>query len=150
MEKAILGTKIGMTQIFGEGGVCIPVTVVMAGPCVVTQKKTVENDGYDAVQVGFGDIREKLVNKPETGHFAKAGVAVIAKATNAAVLPAAIYCDGPIKFGKKVTIRYGKLITVEELGLNKEETAPSDIKNAANLVMDNILSLWEAEKNERN
>ena len=75
MEKAILGTKIGMTQIFGEGGVVIPVTVVMAGPCVVTQKKTVENDGYDAVQVGFGDIREKLVNKPETGHFAKAGVA---------------------------------------------------------------------------
>ena len=82
--------------------------------------------------------------------YGEKSVAVIAKATNAAVLPAAIYCDGPIKFGKKVTIRYGKLITVEELGLNKEETAPSDIKNAANLVMDNILSLWEAEKNERN
>ena len=74
MEKAILGTKIGMTQIFGEGGVVIPVTVVMAGPCVVTQKKTVETDGYEAVQVGFVDKREKLVNKPVKGHFDKAGV----------------------------------------------------------------------------
>lgn len=93
---------------------------------------------------------KRVIDKNGVPQKAKAGVAVIAKATNAAVLPAAIYCDGPIKFGKKVTIRYGKLITVEELGLNKEETAPSDIKNAANLVMDNILSLWEAEKNERN
>ena len=76
MQKAIIGKKIGMTQIFDEKGRVVPVTVVEAGPCVVTQKKTVENDGYDAVQVGFGDIREKLVNKPETGHFAKAGVAV--------------------------------------------------------------------------
>ena len=74
MEKAILGTKIGMTQIFGEGGVVIPVTVVMAGPCVVTQKKTVETDGYEAVQVGFVDKREKLVNKPMKGQFDKAGV----------------------------------------------------------------------------
>ena len=69
MEKAILGTKIGMTQIFGEGGVVIPVTVVMAGPCVVTQKKTVETDGYEAVQVGFGDVKEKHLNKPQLGHF---------------------------------------------------------------------------------
>ena len=74
--KAIIGRKVGMSQIFDEKGRVVPVTVVEAGPCVVTQKKTVENDGYDAVQVGFGDIREKLVNKPETGHFAKAGVAV--------------------------------------------------------------------------
>ncbi len=93
---------------------------------------------------------KRVKDKNGVPQKAKAGVAVIAKATNAAVLPAAIYCDGPIKFGKKVTIRYGKIITTEELGLNKEETAPSDIKNAANLVMDNILSLWEAEKNERN
>ena len=71
MEKAILGTKIGMTQIFGEGGVVIPVTVVMAGPCVVTQKKTVETDGYEAVQVGFGDVKEKHLNKPQLGHFKK-------------------------------------------------------------------------------
>lgn len=75
MKKAILGTKIGMTQIFGEGGKVIPVTAILAGPCTVVQKKTVETDGYDAVQVGFGDIKEKKVNKPLKGHFAKANVA---------------------------------------------------------------------------
>ncbi|WP_029502999.1 50S ribosomal protein L3 [Lachnoclostridium phytofermentans] len=75
MKKAILATKIGMTQIFNENGVLTPVTVLQAGPCAVTQIKTVENDGYTAVQVGFGDIRETLVNKPRKGHFAKAGVA---------------------------------------------------------------------------
>ena len=75
MKKAILATKIGMTQIFNENGVLTPVTVLQAGPCYVTQVKTVENDGYSAIQVGFGDIREKLVNKPMKGHFAKAGVA---------------------------------------------------------------------------
>ena len=74
MKKAILTTKVGMTQVFGEDGVLTPVTVLQAGPCVVTQVKTVEKDGYSAVQVGFGDIREKLVNKPKKGHFAKAGV----------------------------------------------------------------------------
>lgn len=75
MQKAILAKKIGMTQIFEqETGEMIPVTVLEAGPCVVTQVKTVENDGYSAVQVGFGEIREKLVNKPEKGHFNKAGV----------------------------------------------------------------------------
>ena len=74
MKKAILATKVGMTQIFNEDGVLTPVTVLQAGPCAVTQVKTVENDGYSAVQVGFGDIREKLVNKPQKGHFAKAGV----------------------------------------------------------------------------
>ena len=74
MQKAILATKVGMTQIFNEDGVLTPVTVLQAGPCVVTQVKTVENDGYSAVQVGFGEIREKLVNKPRKGHFAKAGV----------------------------------------------------------------------------
>lgn len=75
MKKAILATKVGMTQIFNENGVLTPVTVLQAGPCAVTQVKTVENDGYSAVQVGFGDIRETLVNKPKKGHFAKAGVA---------------------------------------------------------------------------
>ncbi|ABX44014.1 50S ribosomal protein L3 [Lachnoclostridium phytofermentans] len=75
MKKAILATKIGMTQIFNENGVLTPVTVLQAGPCAVTQVKTVDNDGYAAVQVGFGDIRETLVNKPQKGHFAKAGVA---------------------------------------------------------------------------
>ena len=76
MKKAILATKVGMTQIFNEDGLLIPVTVLQAGPCVVTQVKTEENDGYAAVQVGYGDIREKLVNKPEKGHFDKAGVPV--------------------------------------------------------------------------
>jgi large subunit ribosomal protein L3 len=74
MKKAILATKVGMTQIFDENGVLVPVTVLQAGPCVVTQVKTVENDGYSAVQVGFVDKREKLVNKPQKGHFDKAGV----------------------------------------------------------------------------
>src|SRR5699024_7761763 len=74
MKKAILATKVGMTQIFDEYGTLVPVTVLQAGPCVVTQVKTVENDGYSAVQVGFVDKREKLVNKPVKGHFDKAGV----------------------------------------------------------------------------
>ena len=74
MKKAILATKVGMTQIFSESGVLTPVTVLQAGPCVVTQVKTVENDGYAAVQVGFVDKKEKLVNKPLKGHFDKAGV----------------------------------------------------------------------------
>ena len=72
--KAILATKVGMTQIFNEDGVLTPVTVLQAGPCVVTQVKTVDNDGYSAVQVGFVDKREKLVNKAQKGHFDKAGV----------------------------------------------------------------------------
>ena len=74
MKKAILATKVGMTQIFNEDGVLTPVTVLSAGPCVVTQVKTVENDGYKAVQVGYVDKREKLVSKPLKGHFDKAGV----------------------------------------------------------------------------
>ena len=67
MKKAILATKVGMTQIFDENGVLIPVTVLQAGPCVVTQVKTVENDGYSAVQVGFVDKKEKIVNKDKSG-----------------------------------------------------------------------------------
>ena len=74
MKKAILATKVGMTQIWDENGVLIPVTVLQAGPCVVTQVKTLENDGYKAVQVGFLEKREKLVNKPLKGQFDKAGV----------------------------------------------------------------------------
>ena len=75
MKKAILATKVGMTQIFAESGELVPVTVLLAGPCVVTQVKTEETDGYNAVQVGFSDIREKLVNKPVKGVYDKAGVA---------------------------------------------------------------------------
>ena len=75
MQKAIIGKKVGMTQIFDENGKVIPVTVVEAGPCVVTQKKTVETDGYEAVQLGFEDIKESKLSKPEAGHLKKAGVA---------------------------------------------------------------------------
>ena len=74
MKKAILARKVGMTQIFDENGVLIPVTVLLAGPCVVTQVKTEENDGYNSVQVAYGQIRTKLVNKAKAGHLAKAGI----------------------------------------------------------------------------
>ena len=74
MKKGIIGKKIGMTQIFDETGNMIPVTVIAAGPCVVAQKKTVEKDGYDAVQLGFGEVKEKHLTKPQQGHFNKAGV----------------------------------------------------------------------------
>lgn len=75
MQKGIIGKKIGMTQIFDDNGKVVPVTVVEAGPCVVSQKKTVENDGYAAVQIGFGDLKAHKVKKPIGGHFAKANVA---------------------------------------------------------------------------
>ena len=75
MKKAILATKVGMTQVFNEDGSLTPVTVLQAGPCVVTQVKTLDKDGYAAVQVGFTDKREKLVSKPQKGMFDKAGVA---------------------------------------------------------------------------
>ena len=75
MQKGIIGKKIGMTQIFDENGKVVPVTVVEAGPCVVSQKKTVENDGFAAVQIGFGDLKAHKVKKPMAGHFAKANVA---------------------------------------------------------------------------
>lgn len=74
MNKAIIAKKIGMTQIFAENGILIPVTVLEAGPCVVTQIKTIENDGYQAVQVGFGNVKESKVNNPLKGHFTKANV----------------------------------------------------------------------------
>ena len=75
MKKGLIGKKIGMTQLFDESGKVIPVTVVEAGPCTVVQKKTVENDGYEAIQVGFGDVKVQRVNKPMAGHFKKADVA---------------------------------------------------------------------------
>ena len=75
MKKGIIGKKLGMTQIFTEDGSIIPVTVIEAGPCVVSQKKTIENDGYEAVQIGYGDLKASKVNKPMKGHFAKGDVA---------------------------------------------------------------------------
>jgi large subunit ribosomal protein L3 len=76
MQKAIIGKKVGMTQIFDESGKVIPVTVIEAGPCVVTQKKTTEKDGYNAVQLGFEDVKESKLTKPELGHLKKAEVAL--------------------------------------------------------------------------
>ena len=75
MKKGLIGRKIGMTQIFDEKGNVIPVTVIEAGPCVVAQVKTVETDGYNAIQLGFGEVKDKHINKPEAGHFAKAKLA---------------------------------------------------------------------------
>ena len=75
MKKGLIGKKIGMTQLFDENGKVIPVTVVEAGPCTVVQKKTIENDGYEAIQIGFGDVKVQRVNKPMAGHFKKADVA---------------------------------------------------------------------------
>ena len=96
----ILGRKIGMTQIFDDRGVVVPVSVIEAGPCIVTQLKSVDKDGYVAVQVGFGEIRPALVNKPETGHFEKAGVEPLrhlqeirTEDTSAYTLGDAIKCD---------------------------------------------------------
>ena len=77
MKKAIIGKKVGMTQIFDENGKVIPVTVVEAGPCTVTQKKTIENDGYEAVQMGFESVKEAKLTKPEAGHLKKAGVEAV-------------------------------------------------------------------------
>ena len=74
MKKAILATKVGMTQVYSEAGVLVPVTVLQAGPCIVTKVKTVESDGYDSVQVAFGEIRAKLVNGPDAGQLEKAGI----------------------------------------------------------------------------
>ncbi len=74
MKKALIGKKVGMTQIFDENGKVIPVTVIEAGPCVVAQVKTIDNDGYEAVQLGFGDVKENKLNKPAKGHFAKVNV----------------------------------------------------------------------------
>ena len=75
MQKGIVGKKLGMTQLFDANGNVVPVTVIEAGPCVISQKKTTENDGYEAVQIGYGDLKASKVNKPQKGHFAKGDVA---------------------------------------------------------------------------
>ena len=105
MKKAIIGKKVGMTQIFDEMGKVIPVTVIEAGPCTVTQKKTVEKEGYNAVQLGYEEVAEKKLSKPEAGHLKKAGVGMMKhlkefKLENAAemnvgdVLKADVFAEG--------------------------------------------------------
>ena len=107
MKKGIIGKKIGMTQIFDEKGKVIPVTVIEAGPCVIVQKKTVESDGYNALQVGFGDLKPAKVNKPMQGHFAKGDVAAkrvlkefrmenVDDANVGDILKADVFADGEI------------------------------------------------------
>ena len=108
--KTILGRKVGMTQIFAETGAMIPVTVVEAGPCTVTQIKTVETDGYEAVQIGYEDKKQSRVNKPEAGHFAKAGVA-------------AKRCLAEIRLSEGESYELGQEITVADF----EEGAKLDI-----------------------
>jgi len=97
MPKGILGKKIGMTQIFDESGHAVPVTVIEAGPCVVVQKRTVERDGYTALQLGFGEVPEKRVNKPMRGHFKAAGVK-------------------PVRYLREVRVREGEEFANLEVG----------------------------------
>ena len=95
MTKAILGTKVGMTQVFDEFGRIMPVTVIEAGPCIVVQKKTMENDGYNAIQLGFSsDVKEKAVNKPTQGHFAKAELKPLRYLRECRVEDASVYEQG--------------------------------------------------------
>ena len=103
MQKGIIGKKVGMTQIFDDKGNVVPVTVVAAGPCVVTQKKTVENDGYAAVQLGYGDLKATKVNKPMQGHFTK-GEDVYKRQTitHASFIPGAI-CQSCITSGARLS-----------------------------------------------
>ena len=99
--KTIIGRKIGMTQIFDEKGVVIPVTVIEAGPCSVVQVKTVETDGYNAVQLGFGEVKEHKVNKPETGHFKKANVKVMKHLREFKACPK---CISEVKVGDEIKV----------------------------------------------
>jgi large subunit ribosomal protein L3 len=101
MKKGIIGIKLGMTQLFLEDGTCIPVTVVQAGPCVVTQKKTVSSDGYDSVQVGFESIAAATVTKPKLGHCAKAG-------------QGAFRYLKELKFDERPELNLGDVLTVEQ------------------------------------
>lgn len=134
MEKGIIGRKVGMTQLFAENGSVIPVTVVEVGPCVVCQKKTLENDGYDAVQLGFDDIREKLVTKPRKGHFDKAQVAYKRvlkefKLDNSAelsvgdIIKADTFASGDIVDVTGVSKGKGYQGTIKRLGFHRQPTS---------------------------
>lgn len=134
MEKGIIGRKIGMTQLFAENGSVVPVTVVEVGPCVVCQKKTVENDGYDAVQLGFDDVREKLVTKPRKGHFDKAQVAYKRilrefKLDNSAelnigdIIKADVFANGDVVDVTGISKGKGYQGTVKRLGFHRQPTS---------------------------
>jgi large subunit ribosomal protein L3 len=114
MKKAILGKKLGMSQVFAADGTMLPVTVIEAGPCTVVQKKTKEHDGYDAIQVSFGDIREKLVNKPQKGHFKKADAAPARYLRELRIDDAASY-----EVGAKITADTSPKATGDVVGTSK-------------------------------
>jgi large subunit ribosomal protein L3 len=133
MEKGIIGRKIGMTQLFTENGNVVPVTVVEAGPCAVIQKKTADNDGYSAVQLGFEDIREKLVVKPLKGHYDKAQVAYKRvlkefKLDNSAelnvgdVIKADVFTDGDKVDVSGISKGKGYQGTIKRLGFHRQPT----------------------------
>ena len=128
MKKGIVGKKIGMTQIFDDNGKVIPVTVVEAGPCVVVQKKTTENDGYSAVQIGFGDMSVKNANKPIKGHFAKADAAVKRTLTELKLDDAASLNPGDII--KADTFEVGDMVDVS--GTSKGKGFAGTIKRYNN------------------
>ena len=134
MEKGIIGRKIGMTQLFAENGSVVPVTVVEVGPCVVCQKKTVDNDGYDAVQLGFDDVREKLVTKPRKGHFDKAKVAYKRvlrefKLDNSAelnvgdIIKADVFANGDVVDVTGISKGKGYQGTIKRLGFHRQPTS---------------------------
>lgn len=133
MEKGIIGRKIGMTQLFTENGNVVPVTVVEAGPCTVIQKKTVDTDGYSAVQLGFEDIREKLVVKPLKGHYDKAEVAYKRvlkefKLDNSAemnvgdVIKADVFASGDVVDVTGISKGKGYQGTIKRLGFHRQPT----------------------------
>lgn len=117
--KAIIGRKVGMTQIFDEKGAVIPVTVIEAGPCPVVQVKTVETDGYNAVQLGFGVVKESKVNKPEQGHFKKAGVTATKHLREFRTCPE---CAADLKVGAEIkvdTFEAGEKVDVQGITKGK-------------------------------
>ncbi len=117
MKKAIIGKKIGMTQIFEESGKVIPVTVVEAGPCVVVQKKTIENDGYESVQLGFGDVKANKVIKPLAGHFKKHNVAPKKTLKEFRLADINVYNEGDIV--KADTFEVGNMVDVSGISKGK-------------------------------
>ena len=100
--KTLIGRKVGMTQIFDEKGLVVPVTVIEAGPCPVVQVKTIETDGYNAVQLGFGEVKERRVNKPETGHFKKANIKPVKHLREFRACPE---CLADVKVGDEVKVK---------------------------------------------
>ena len=125
MKKAILATKVGMTQIFDENGVLVPVTVLQAGPCVVTQVKTADNDGYSAIQVGFGEKKENRVNKPMKGQFAKAGVSCKRYLKEFRFEDAETYTLGQVEKSRPISLAQAIKSTLLQQAKVKDSRVPS-------------------------